>query len=212
MSVAGLARWAGPLLCAILLAACAAPPVREPVDREAAYRDRTAQVGAWDGWSLTGRLGISMGDEGGSGRLEWRREGERSDLRFRGTLGQGAWRLTAEPGAALLEQADGTVRSADDVDVLVREATGWRVPVDGLAWWVRGLAWPDAETAAERILNADGTPSRLNQAGWTIEYSRWGEGPSGLPMPLRLEAVRGDLTVKLAISRWTAGLEGGFDG
>jgi outer membrane lipoprotein LolB len=187
------------------LAGCAAPPVRDTVDPLQAYRERAERVGAWNEWSLTARLGISAGEDGGSGRLDWDQGGARSDLRFRGTLGQGAWRLQSEPGTATLEQADGSVRRADDVESLVREATGWSVPVTALGWWVRGLAWPGAVADGDPSLNEDGTLRSLAQAGWTIEYTRWGAGPAGLAMPTRLEAARDDLTVKLAISRWTAG-------
>lgn len=198
-----LPRWAL-ILSLALLAACAAPPVRDAADPAAAYRERAVAVGAWDDWSLTARLGISAGDDGGSGRLDWRQQAPRDDLRFRGTLGQGSWRLVSQPGAARLEQADGSVRRAVDVEALVREATGWSVPVTALGWWVRGLAWPGADGSGERAFNDDGTLRRLVQSGWTIEYERWGAGPAGQIMPTRLEAVRDDLTVKLAISRWTA--------
>lgn len=197
-------------LFALLLVGCAAPPLRDTADPASAYRDRAATVGAWDDWSLTARLGIRAGDDGGSGRLDWAQDASRSDLRFRGTLGQGSWRLVAEPGAARLEQADGSVRRSIDVEALVREATGWSVPVTALGWWVRGLAWPGADATGDRALNDDGTLRRLVQSGWTIEYERWGAGPSGQAMPTRLEAVRDDLSVKLAISRWSA--EGAADG
>lgn len=194
-----------PLIVSLaLLTACATPSVRDLADPASTYRERAAAVGAWDVWSLTARLGISSGDDGGSGRLDWRQDARRADLRFRGTLGQGSWRLVSQPGAARLEQADGSVRRAVDVEALVREATGWSVPVTALGWWVRGLAWPGADGSGERALNQDGTLRRLVQSGWTIEYERWDAGPAGQVMPTRLEAVRDDLTVKLAISRWTA--------
>lgn len=186
-----------------MLAACASPAPRPaPGDAELAYDSRAAQLDDWPAWSLTGRLGITSVDEGGSGRLDWRQEGPAAELSFRGTLGQGAWRLTAAPEGARLELANGEVRVAARVEDLVREATGWSVPVVALGWWVRGLAWPDGDAPTSRSLNDDGTPNTLSQAGWDVSFTRYASGPDEIAMPSRLKAEKDGLVLKLAINRW----------
>ncbi|MEM1411071.1 MAG: lipoprotein insertase outer membrane protein LolB [Pseudomonadota bacterium] len=191
------------VLTLLLLAGCATRPADRPATApETAYEARELRLAQWTEWQLTGRLGLSQGDEGGSGRLDWSQQSDSADLRFRGTLGQGAWHLYAATDGARLELADGQVREADQVEQLVNEATGWSVPVTALGWWVRGVAWPSGTAPTQLDLNDDGTPSRLDQAGWEVRYTRYGQGPGDLVLPTRLEAVRDGLVVKLAISRW----------
>jgi outer membrane lipoprotein LolB len=193
------------LLLAFLLAGCAVPrPLPTTEDPQAAYEARVDQLTPWRDWYLTGRLGVSLGDEGGSGRLDWRQAGDDTELQFRGALGQGAWRLEARPGFARIERGDGAVREAVGVDELVRAETGWQLPVVPLAWWVRGMAWPGGEVPAELSLNEDGTPRALVQAGWRVEFDRYESGPGDRVLPTRLDARRGDVRVKLAVSRWVA--------
>lgn len=193
------------LLGALLLGACAAPsPVPEAGDPQRAYAARVDQLSGWRDWSLTGRLGVTLGDDGGSGRLDWRQAGDESELRFRGALGQGAWRLRAEPGFARLERGDGGVREAPGVEALVLEETGWRLPVIPLGWWIRGMAWPGDDGTPLLALNEDGTPRTLEQAGWRVAFDRYERGPGDRLLPTRLDARRGDVRVKLAVSRWGA--------
>lgn len=191
------------LVLAGLLGACATrPPETSTLAPEVAYSEREAALDAWPGWSLTGRLGVSQGDEGGSGRLDWSQAGNESRLAFRGTLGQGAWRLEVSPDVARLELKDGTVREARRVEDLVFDQTGWVAPVTALAWWVRGLAWPGGPAPEARELNEDGTLANLVQDGWTVAWTRYQDGPEEQRLPSRLQLSRADISIRLAISRW----------
>ena len=157
------------LLALALLSACASqPPQPEPTDREQRHAERMERLLAWPGWSLTGRLGVNRGDEGGSGRLDWTYRADRSRLDFRGTLGQGAWRLDVTPEFARLELKDGTVREAPRVEDLVFDQTGWEAPVTALSWWVRGLACP-----ADRF-------RRIESSTKTVRSQPWNRRAGGL--------------------------------
>ncbi len=191
------------LLALVLLSACASKtPQPEPPDSEQLHSERTARLLGWQAWSLTGRLGVNRGEEGGSGRLDWTVREATSRLAFRGTLGQGAWRLDVTPELARLELKDGTIREAARVEDLVLDQTGWDAPVTALQWWVRGLVWPNGPAPTERKLNEDGTLAVLEQAGWRIEWTRYTEREESLLLPSRLQLTRSDVSIKLAISRW----------
>lgn len=190
-----------PSAAAALLAACGAVPTvdREQAAREPLYLQRADHLMQADAWSLEGRLAVSDEQDGGSGSFQWRRDAASSRMDFHGALGRGAWRLLADERGAELEFADGTSYRAPNVDRLVREQVGWRVPVEKLAWWVRGLAAPG--TVQGRTLDQEGRLDALQQDGWDIEYKRYamvGE----VAMPFRMTARRESRTVKIAVRKW----------
>lgn len=182
-----------------LLAGCAVRPVVETDAARAAYDNRAEAIGTWTRWGLSGRLGIDGGDDGGSGRLNWVVGEEGSSLQFRGALGRGAWRLSIEQQGATLEKADGTVTRAPSADTLALMETGWEIPVAALAWWVRGLARPGGRAPMD--IDAEGLPLTLEQDGWRVSFERFDDS-GDVRLPKRIEAVKGDYRVKLAISRW----------
>ena len=172
------------LLAALVLAGCATPGAVDPQQGERAplYAERAERLDALGSWSLEGRLAINDGEDGGSGRLQWLQDTDRARMDFHGALGRGAWRLTADANGAELQFADGESYRARTVDALVREQVGWPVPVEPLAWWVRGLAAPGP--VEKRRLEVDGTLGYLSQGGWEIEFSRYID-VGGVPMPAR---------------------------
>ena len=188
----------------LVLAGCATSPRNETtlsdLEKSARYESRVAEVGSIQQWALDGKLALSGGDDGGSGRLNWRTEPGLSELDFRGTLGRGAWQLDITPDLATLDLANGERWQAPEVSTLVMDHLGWSIPVDSLSWWVRGLAEPGS--SALRVLDENGQIESLNQHGWKVDYERYKEF-SGVTMPTRLEARSGELTVKLIMRDWT---------
>jgi outer membrane lipoprotein LolB len=114
-------------------------------------------------------------------------------------LGAAAWRLLADADGAELEFADGRRYRADSIDELVRAQVGWQLPVEALAWWVRGLAAPGR--LQQRVLDEEGRLSLLQQEGWLIEFGRYAV-VGGETMPARMTARQQDRTVKLAVRKW----------
>ncbi len=203
-------RWApvcGLLASILILGACAAPgPVRDMSAPEQAYAKRLDRLQGEQTWGFTGRLGLDDGEDGGSGRLDWRNNPDSAILDFRGSLGQGAWQLEAGPAQARLKRSDGSVAVAQQVDLLAYQELGWVLPVSALSWWVRGMAWPGNEGPDSLQLNPDGTPAVIEQLGWQVTYSRYMDH-AGEQLPSRLLARQGDTQVKLAVSRWHGGAQ-----
>lgn len=188
-------------LAAALLAACASlpPEDKEQAQREPLYLQRAALLGRVEAWALEGRLAVSDDRDGGSGSFQWRNGAGGTRMDFHGALGRGAWRLEADERGAELAFADGTIHRAPTVDALVREQLGWRVPVETLDWWVRGLAAPGA--VKQKSLDPQGRLSDLQQDGWLIEYGRYGS-VGDVAMPFRMTARQEDRTVKIAVKKW----------
>jgi outer membrane lipoprotein LolB len=197
------------VLAAVLLAGCAGTSTRAPlppaVDAEVAAQAQAARS-QWlerhGEWSLEGRVAVRRADKGGSGRIDWRQRGAAFEVSLSAPITRQSWRLTGDRTGVVLDGLDGGPRRGPDAGQLLLEATGWEIPVQALAYWIRGQAAPDLP-AAELEYGADGHLSTLRQDGWHIVYPGW-QAPEGqVPaMPARIEAERGDARVRLIVDAW----------
>ena len=213
-------RPAGALaFAAILMTGCSTLPsapdagARVPAgDAAAAQQARAAALGLADGrcgiprWGLSGRLALSNGRDGGSGRIVWSQGGGTLHLELSAPVTRQSWTLDVGADGARLRGATGESLRGVDAAELVRASTGWDVPVAALGCWLRAVvAAPEAFGSAQTEFGGDGLPRRIFQGGWTIDFEGWQPDPaSGQPMPSRVFASRGDDRVRLAVDRWTA--------
>ncbi len=204
----------GPLLAAsvLLLAACAsgggrkqaAPALVDPEDVAAAQARQSTRE-AWlrgrKEWGFEARVAVSQAGKGGSGRLDWRQQGAQYTASLSAPVTRQSWRLSADDGGARLEGLEGGTRQGSDADLLLREATGWDIPVQTLSDWARGLS----EQGSPEF-GPEGQLQAMRQAGWNIRYTDWmpatGEQPA---MPRRIEAERGQARVRLVVDHWDLG-------
>ena len=199
-------RAIGVAMLAIALAACATRPVSPalPAIEATAQMHQTmreAALAAVPDWSMTGRVAVSNGKDGGSGRIEWLQQGPRFDVSLSAPITRQSWRVTGGEGDAVLEGLAGGTRTGPDAGALVREATRWDIPVDALVRWVRGLGGAEAALA----YGADRRLTRISEAGWTIDYADWRiVDRTGVELPGRVEATKGDARVRLVVDAWTA--------
>jgi outer membrane lipoprotein LolB len=173
-------------------------------DRTKRYQVRLDELGKSVTWELEGRLAVNNGEDGGSGNFNWSRQADSNRMAFHGALGRGAWRLESGQDGAVLEMSDGNVYRASTVSELIRNQFGWRVPIEALEWWVRGLEAPGGTEKLE--LDEQGLPQKLSQFGWDIEFDRYNDSEI-MAMPFKMIARHENQTVKLAVKRWSLGKE-----
>ncbi|KAA2284155.1 lipoprotein insertase outer membrane protein LolB [Arenimonas fontis] len=192
--------WAGFLL-GLVLAGCASRPARGPEADEAAWlaaqAAREALLAESGDWSFSGRLAVSVAGEGGSGRLDWRQQGDQAEVRLSAPVTRTSWRLLVWPGLARLEGIEGGPQEGPDAERLLHEALGWPIPVGAMADWVRGMRAPGP---ARIGFGPDGLPAWIEQQGWRIEYRDWDGGEPARPR--RVFAERGEARVRLVVDRW----------
>ena len=186
--------------CATTRSADSALPPAQVAAAEARQAAREAQLRAQDAWSFAGRIAVSTAGQGGSGRIDWRQAGPGFEVALSAPVTRQSWRLSVAPSGAMLEGLDGGPRSGPEAGPLLREATGWDIPVDALNDWVRGLR---AAGPASITYGADSRPRQIAQAGWTIDYT-WPADPAAT-LPSRLEARRDAARVRLVVDAWGDG-------
>jgi outer membrane lipoprotein LolB len=113
-------------------------------------------------------------------------------------FGQGIARLVRAGEEITLTTQDGREFRAADAESLTEQVLGFRLPLLGLAEWVRGRAAPEPAAAPTRERrDAAGRLSELEQSGWTISYLAYADG-----LPSRLALAYPGLELRLAVSEW----------
>lgn len=213
------------LACVAVLAGCrgmpvadVSPPVHTVIGSQAAspaaiaHRARIESLGLTAGdcaapaWAMTGRVALSNGKDGGSGRIEWVQAAGQMRVGLTAPVTRQGWVLdVGKEGATLQGVPNGPLHGADAA-TLLRDNTGWDIPVAGLGCWVRGAWASEASLGVANVGYAtDGRLQRLEQAGWIIDYADWRlDAGSGVELPGRVSAQRDQNRVRLVVDRWNA--------
>lgn len=179
------------------LAACAGPSKRPDIPEAGEGPDRHVSVPPPTHWRLSGRLAVSNGKDGGSGRLEWRQDDRHFDVRLRAPVTGQNWQLLGDDTGCQLQGLHPEPVLARSPEELLRRELHWELPVGALGHWLFGQGGDGARTTRD----AKGHPFRITDAGWTIEYRDW--RPQGDRwLPHRLVARKPPFQVRLAVSEW----------
>ena len=172
-----------------------------------AYRAQEAPPGSWQAqqatlarlqdWQLSARLGIITPDERGSLSLFWRQEQDDYRMNLTNVVGRRVFDLSRRQGAIQLTDSEGQLHSAGNARDLVFRLTGWDLPVEQLAHWIKGL--PGEADQVE--YDADGRPQSLRSHGWRLNYLGYTR-IDGLWLPSRLDLSHDTTTLRLAINQW----------
>jgi len=157
------------------------------------------RIAAGDSFGFSGRIALHEAERNLSGGIRWRHDAAGDDILLLSPLGQGVVQILNDPTGATLHTSDDKTYRAPNAEQLAWEVTGWRIPVSGLAYWVRGQAQPGSKGSMER--DAHGRPLKLSQDGWKIEYTDYFDAP-GAAMPRRMVLNRPEFELKLVVDNW----------
>ncbi|GAB3733317.1 lipoprotein insertase outer membrane protein LolB [Silanimonas algicola] len=176
-----------------------APPVDSP-EAFAALAARDSALRRASAWSLTGRIAVARGNDGGTLGFSWTQRDEVFDLRLSAPVTGKQWRLRGSPGSATLEGLEGGPRQGVDAEALLLEVTGWRLPIRQLPDWVRGLR--GAGRVSDLAIDGFGRPVGFRQDAWALSYRDW--WPGDPPLPRRVFAETDGASVRLVVTEWGA--------
>jgi len=152
-------------------------------------------------WTLDGRVGAKVAERGWSARLHWHQSGEEFSARLSGPFGQGAVDVEKDSRGLRLRESGREHRGAA-LDKWASEQFGAPLPVAELPYWLIGLPNPEGGASVRR--GPQGLISRLEQAGWRVEFQTWRRFGNRL-LPRRLLLVHGDLRLTLVVHAWQEG-------
>lgn len=174
---------------ALLLGGCATAPQPAPVGNPArAWRARMAELTPLRAWDVRGRMAVHTAHHGGEVSLRWVKKDQSYTIDLSGPLGHGLVRLQRSASGARLEDEHRHVYYAENAEELLFKTTGWRVPLRGLAYWIRGLPVPGVKH--EQRLDDAGLLRGLRQMGWHIRFLAYKHyGRYVLPSDIELTQV-----------------------
>jgi len=173
---------------ALALAACATAPTSTPT---------VAPEPAVDApFDVSGRLSAKRGSEGAVASFDWTHAPGRDVIALATPMGTTLAQLTRDADGATLTRPDRPPERAPDVATLSDRVLAMPLPVERLAWWIRGVPHPGSAHAIER--DAAGRVGVLRQDGWSIVYA-YGESA---PRPRVVVATYPDLEVRVVLDAW----------
>ncbi len=117
------------------------------------------------------RVAVSANGKGGSGRIDWEQAEDPDEVALSAPVTRQSWRLAGDTqtGAGRLEGLEGGTREGSNAADLLRQATGWDIPVASMVHWARGLADPTAGVEGLEY-DTQGRLRALSQHGWRVDY------------------------------------------
>jgi outer membrane lipoprotein LolB len=151
-------------------------------------------------WTLKGRLGVQLKNDGFSAGMVWLQDHDNFDISLFDPVGRRVAWLRGNNRNVDLQTAQGQSFTGSDPERLLQEHLGWSIPVRSLSWWVKGL--PDPATVAwSQEYDDYGRLIALNQGGWSMRIARYQDSDKhALPRLTRMEHK--DVKLKLLIKSW----------
>lgn len=165
----------------LFVAACAQAPLQPP-------------EGALE-FQVLGRIAARYNGDGFTGNVDWRHARRGDDMLISTPLGQGVARIVREGEATQITMANGRQYRAPDAEMLTQQALGFRLPLEGMADWVRGVPTPGLPGTRQNF--PDGRLQVLEQNGWRIEYLDY-EGGRPKLMQLNYPGVQ----LRFVVTEW----------
>ncbi len=149
-------------------------------------------------WSMSGRLSIVNEDENWYSSFNWVQQGNDFYVRFMGPLGQTELELR-QSGSKVQLKTPSYVRHSDDLEQLLFQETGWRLPLTSIRYWALGRANPAQKATVKR--NGQQIVG-IKQSGWQIEYPRYMQVEDRY-LPKKIIVTDPPVKIKIIVTAWS---------
>jgi outer membrane lipoprotein LolB len=187
-------------LVLVALSGCAVRPVEPARPLPSDWPGRRELLQQQVDFALRGRVAVAAGEQGFSASLRWLQQGEQAQIRLDGPFGLGALALETDGTELRVTTGRGERLDGEAARIELERQLGFALPLDSLRYWVRGLPSPSAP-AAESLDAERPRLARLQQQGWTVDYTEYQPAPAE-HRPRRLVANGAGARVRLLIESW----------
>ena len=152
-------------------------------------------------FNILGRISIQNQDQRFSGSFRWQHLASSDEILLFTPLGQAVAEVAKGDDGVRLITSKLEAFYANDVESLTQEVLGWRLPLDGLQYWIQGTHSP--ATAAQKDLDNKDQVIAIRQDGWKIHYGSYMVPQKNqIPLPKTLDLVYENLRIRLVVDDW----------
>ena len=161
----------------------------------------TAVAGTDQPFAIDGRLSAKRGSDGATANFAWNHEPGRDRIDLASPFGQVLARVDGATTLVVVERPGGATETYPDWNTMTIALLGAPVPVDDLAFWIRGAAREGGAASVER--DAIGRVLVLRQQAWEIVYSYPDDAPDAMPSRVVLKRPDAEpVEVRVVVDRW----------
>ncbi len=187
----------------LLLSGCAA--LQQQTTVKTIFTEPVAgnQIVKADPFNLLGRISIQNGHQRHSGSIRWQHTYTNDEILLFSPFGQAVAEIWQDQDGARLITSKQETFFAEDMEKLTAEILGWRLPLNGLQYWIQGHHSP--YTASAKDINHEGRIIAIRQDNWHIHYNRFfPDQPEQITRPRILELNYQDLKIRMVVDNWEA--------
>ncbi|MCH9639453.1 MAG: lipoprotein insertase outer membrane protein LolB [Betaproteobacteria bacterium] len=154
-----------------------------------------------DAFNLIGRISIQNEHHRHSGRISWQHSEIDDEISLFSPFGQVVAKILRNRNDARLITSKQEVFYATDIEQLTEDILGWRLPLNGLQYWIQGHHSP--VTASAKDINQEDRVIAIRQDNWHIRYnSFFPNQPEQIARPKILELNYQDLKIRMVVDNW----------
>ena len=179
------------------------PPV-QTASKEAAWKMRNQSLSRKVAWTLNSKIALRYQAENWNFSLKWLQKAlNQYQMDIKNPLtGSVVARLSKTPQSVSLLSNDGKTYRDTDEERLLQRQSSVNLPLKGMQYWVRGLASPTSKID-KLVLDAQGRPIEIQQAGWKIVYSRYLNNRfDSVPTKAVITRAKDDVYLKMIAKSW----------
>ena len=150
-------------------------------------------------WRISAKLSIKSPGSGFTGRIDWTQKESSYRILISGPLGFGHARIEGNETSAHMEHNEEIFVGSPDM--LILDAIGIPIPIDGWRWWLSGSPSPIGGPVEFADIVLDSHATSFSQDGWYLSFSDYSLTPIGY-LPGKITGKRDNLSFKLIVSEW----------
>ena len=157
-------------------------------------------------WKINGKIAFITPTERNSASLYWLKSESSQQLNLTTYLGINVLQLNSINNTHTIE-LDGNEYTGTDLDYLIYSLTDLTLPTEALTFWIKALPYLPSDTLT---LTANNLPKTLtsiyNNRTWTVSYNAYHKiktTSSYVNLPHKIKVKSNDLTINIAIKKWT---------
>ncbi|MBS0299855.1 MAG: outer membrane lipoprotein LolB [Proteobacteria bacterium] len=152
-------------------------------------------------FNILGRIAIQDDNQSFTGSFRWQHLAASDEILLFTPLGQAVAEIYKDHEGVRLITSKMEAFYADNVESLTEEILGWRLPLNGLQFWIQGLHSP--ANAAQKDFDNKNQLVAIRQDGWHIHYQDFAAAqPNTAPLPRVLNLMYQKLKIRLVVDDW----------